>query len=76
MAPQQPPARYSYVETSAGPKILPVEEPSCKDEESQQITTQEDIYQSKLSDSFKNNRYKVIRKLGCVLFTLAPFQFS
>ncbi|PBK77121.1 kinase-like protein [Armillaria solidipes] len=64
MAPQQPPARYSYVETSAGPKILPVEEPSCKDEESPADYNAGGYLPVKLSDSFKNNRYKVIRKLG------------
>ncbi|KAK0473274.1 kinase-like domain-containing protein [Armillaria novae-zelandiae] len=64
MAPQQPPARYSYVETSAGPKILPVEEPSCKDEESPADYNAGGYLPVKLSDTFKNNRYKVIRKLG------------
>ncbi|KAK0208446.1 kinase-like domain-containing protein [Desarmillaria ectypa] len=64
MAPQQSPARYSYVVTSAGPKILPVEEPSCKDEESPADYNAGGYLPVKLSDSFKNNRYKVVRKLG------------
>lgn len=34
MASKQACAKYQYVVTSSGPKILPVEEPYCKDEES------------------------------------------
>ncbi|KAK0465261.1 kinase-like domain-containing protein [Desarmillaria tabescens] len=64
MAPQQSPAKYSYVVTSAGPKILPVEEPFCKDEESPADYNAGGYLPVKLSDSFKNNRYKVVRKLG------------
>ncbi|KAG7450208.1 kinase-like protein [Guyanagaster necrorhizus] len=64
MAPQQSPAKYSYVVTSVGPRILPVEEPPCKDEESPADYNAGGYLPVKLNDTFKNNRYRVIRKLG------------
>ncbi len=67
MAPKQPLAKYQYVVTSSGPKILPVDEPSCKDEESPADYNAGGYLPVKLSDTFKNGRYKVVRKLGYVV---------
>ncbi|KAG7439095.1 kinase-like protein [Guyanagaster necrorhizus] len=64
MAPQPSPAKYSYVVTSVGPRILPVEEPPCKDEESPAGYNAGGYLPVELNDTFKNNRYKVVRKLG------------
>ncbi|KAF9023441.1 kinase-like protein [Hymenopellis radicata] len=64
MAPKQPLAKYQYVVTSSGPKILPVDEPSCKDEESPADYNAGGYLPVKLSDTFKNGRYNVVRKLG------------
>lgn len=68
MAPKLPCAKYQYVVTPAGPKILPVEEPSCKDEESPADYNAGGYLPVKLNDTFKDGRYRVIRKLGCVFF--------
>ncbi|KAJ7225865.1 kinase-like domain-containing protein [Mycena pura] len=57
-------AKYQYVYTSAGPKILPVEEPFCKDEESPAEYNTGGYLPVKLTDTFKNGRYSVLRKLG------------
>ncbi|KAF8168253.1 kinase-like domain-containing protein [Crassisporium funariophilum] len=64
MAPKQPCAKYQYVVTSAGPKILPVDEPSCKDEESPADYNAGGYLPVKVNDTFHNNRYRVVRKLG------------
>ncbi|KAF8078305.1 CMGC/SRPK protein kinase [Lyophyllum atratum] len=64
MAPTQPCAKYQYVVTSNGPKILPVEDPSCKDEESPADYNAGGYLPVKVNDTFKNGRYRVIRKLG------------
>lgn len=66
MAPNIPCAKYQYVVTPAGPKILPVEDPSCKDEESPADYNAGGYLPVKLNDTFKNGRYKVVRKLGYV----------
>ncbi|PPQ92670.1 hypothetical protein CVT25_013977 [Psilocybe cyanescens] len=64
MAPKQPCAKYQYVVTSSGPKILPVDEPSCKDEESPAEYNAGGYLPVKVGDYFNNNRYRVVRKLG------------
>ncbi|GLB36458.1 putative protein tyrosine kinase [Lyophyllum shimeji] len=64
MAPTQPCAKYQYVVTANGPKILPVEESSCKDEESPADYNAGGYLPVKVGDTFKNGRYRVIRKLG------------
>jgi len=66
MAPKQPCAKYEYVVTSSGPKILPVDEPSCKDEESPADYNAGGYLPVKVGDAFNNNRYRVVRKLGFV----------
>jgi len=73
MAPKQPCAKYQYVVTSTGPKILPVDEPSCKDEESPADYNTGGYLPVKVNDVFNNNRYRVIRKLGCVHSTICLF---
>ncbi|KAJ7456601.1 kinase-like domain-containing protein [Mycena latifolia] len=55
-------AKYVYV--AAGPKILPVDEPFCKDEESPAEYNTGGYLPVKLSDTFKHGRYRVLRKLG------------
>ncbi|KAJ6627291.1 kinase-like domain-containing protein [Mycena sp. CBHHK59/15] len=57
-------AKYQYVVTPAGPKIVPVEEPFCKDEESPAEYNTGGYLPVKLNDTFKNARYRVLRKLG------------
>ncbi|KAF5384680.1 hypothetical protein D9757_006225 [Collybiopsis confluens] len=57
-------ATYQYVVTSAGPKILPVDEPSLKSEESPADYNAGGYLPVKLDDTFKNARYRVVRKLG------------
>lgn len=66
MAPTQPCAKYQYVLTSAGPKILPVPDAPPKDEESPADYNAGGYLQINLHDSFKDGRYLVVRKLGCV----------
>lgn len=74
MAPKLPCAKYQYVVTPAGPKILPVEEPSCKDEESPADYNAGGYLPVKLNDTFKDGRYRVIRKLGYVFLSFqVPF---
>jgi hypothetical protein len=64
MAPKQPCAKYQYVVTPTGPKILPVDEPSCKDEESPADYNAGGYLPVKVNDTFSDNRYRVVRKLG------------
>lgn len=74
MAPKLPCAKYQYVVTSAGPKILPVDEPSCKDEESPADYNAGGYLPIKLGDTFgSKGRYRVLRKLGYVLLLIRPF---
>lgn len=65
MAPKEIPcAKYQYVVTPEyGPKIIAVE---SKDEESAADYNYGGYLPIKLHDSFKDGRYKVVRKLGCV----------
>ncbi|PSS37098.1 hypothetical protein PHLCEN_2v1064 [Hermanssonia centrifuga] len=64
MAPKQPCAKYQYVVTSQGPKILPVPEAHSKDEESPADYNAGGYLQVKVRDTFKDSRYTVLRKLG------------
>ncbi|KAF5356051.1 hypothetical protein D9756_004189 [Leucocoprinus leucothites] len=64
MALKQPCVKYQYVVTPSGPKILPVDEPSYKDEESPADYNVGGYLPVKIGDGFKNNRYRVVRKLG------------
>ena len=64
MAPKQPCAKYEYVVTAQGPKILPVPEAHSRDEESPADYNQGGYLQVKVRDSFKDGRYTVVRKLG------------
>ena len=64
MAPKQPCAKYEYVLTSQGPKILPVAEAHSRDEESPADYNQGGYLQVKVRDAFKDGRYTVVRKLG------------
>lgn len=68
MAPkqQQQCAKYQYVVTSSGPKIVPVPEVESKDEESAADYNPGGYLYIKLNDTFKDGRYVVLRKLGCV----------
>lgn len=68
MAPKQPCAKFQYVVTPEGPKILPVDEPACKDEESPADYNAGGYLPVRIGDHFNNNRYRVIRKLGYVLY--------
>jgi hypothetical protein len=68
MAPKPPCAKYQYVVTSAGPKILPVDETAYKDEESPADYNAGGYLPVKVNDTFKQGRYRVVRKLGCVLY--------
>ncbi|KAJ7770845.1 CMGC/SRPK protein kinase [Mycena maculata] len=65
MAPSTKPCvKYQYVHAAAGPKIIPVDEPFCKDEESPAEYNTGGYLPVKLNDSFKSGRYRVLRKLG------------
>ncbi|KIL70979.1 hypothetical protein M378DRAFT_183521 [Amanita muscaria Koide BX008] len=64
MAHKKPCAKYQYVVTPSGPKILPVDEPSCKDEESPADYNAGGYLPIKVNDTFRNNRYRIVRKLG------------
>lgn len=67
MAPKQPCTKYQYVVTASGPKILPVDEPAPKDEESPADYNTGGYLPIKVNDTFSGNRYRVVRKLGCDL---------
>ncbi|KAI8983413.1 Pkinase-domain-containing protein [Trametes punicea] len=64
MAPKQPCAKYQYVVTSSGPKIVPVPDAYSKDEESPADYNAGGYLQVKINDTFKDGRYLVLRKLG------------
>ena len=66
MAPKQPCATYEYVVTPTGPKILPVADAHSKDEESPADYNAGGYLPVKVGDTFKDNRYIVLRKLGYV----------
>ena len=67
MAHKQPCAKYEYVVTPSGPKILPVSEAYSKYEESPADYNAGGYLQIKVKDTFKDGRYTVLRKLGCVI---------
>ena len=75
MAPKQPCAKYQYVVTSSGPKIVPVPDACSKDEESPADYNQGGYLQVKVRDTFKDGRYTVLRKLGYVLQSQLPDVF-
>ncbi|TBU34891.1 kinase-like protein [Dichomitus squalens] len=64
MAPKQPCAKYQYVVTSSGPKIVPVPDAYSKDEEAPADYNTGGYLQVKIRDTFKDGRYLVLRKLG------------
>ncbi len=64
-------AKYQYVVTSSGPKIVPVPDLESKDEESAADYNQGGYLPVKVKDTFKNDRYVVVRKLGCVSYVLS-----
>ncbi|KAH7914477.1 kinase-like protein [Hygrophoropsis aurantiaca] len=64
MAPKEPCAKYQYVVTSSGPKILPVPDEQSKDEESPADYNAGGYLPVKIDDTFKDGRYVVARKLG------------
>ena len=66
MAPKQPCAKYQYVVTASGPKIVPVPDVYSKDEESPADYNSGGYLPVKINDSFKDGRYLVLRKLGFV----------
>lgn len=67
MAPKQPCPKYQYIVTASGPKILAVDEPAPKDEESPADYNMGGYLPIKVNDTFSGNRYRVVRKLGCAL---------
>lgn len=75
MAPKNACAKYQYVVTPNGPKIVPVNPTTLpKDEESPTDYNSGGYLPVKLRDSFKDGRYVVIRKLGYDSTTLSlPF---
>ena len=65
MAPKNACAKYQYVVTPNGPRIIPVTQTTLpKDEESPADYNSGGYLPVKLRDSFKDGRYVVIRKLG------------
>ena len=65
-------AKYQYVVTPSGPKIVPVPDIESKDEESAADYNQGGYLAVKLKDTFKDDRYVVLRKLGCVAAVSRP----
>jgi hypothetical protein len=72
MASAQPCAKYQYVLTTAGPKIVPVPDQESKDEESPADYNAGGYLPVKVDDSFEAGRYLVLRKLGYVLRDRQP----
>ncbi|KAH0838491.1 kinase-like protein [Lanmaoa asiatica] len=64
MAPKEPCAKYQYVLTSSGPKIVPVPDNVSKEEESPADYNAGGYLLVKINDVFKDGRYLVVRKLG------------
>jgi hypothetical protein len=64
MAPKDPCAKYQYVLTSSGPKIVPVPDHVPKEEESPADYNAGGYLPVKINDTFKDGRYSVVRKLG------------
>lgn len=74
MAPKEPCAKYQYVLTSSGPRIVPVRDSVSREEESPADYNAGGYLPVKINDVFKDGRYLVVRKLGYALFSLArPF---
>ncbi|KAJ3474345.1 hypothetical protein NLI96_g12507 [Meripilus lineatus] len=74
MAKNQPCAKYKYVLTPQGPKILPVPEPSTsKDEEAIVDYNSGGYLPVRVKDTFKDGRYHVLRKLGSVRAVVLGF---
>ena len=48
--------------------LLPVDEPACKDEESPADYNAGGYLPVKVNDTFKQGRYRVVRKLGSVFY--------
>jgi len=71
MASKQPCLKYQYVVTPLGPKILPMDEPSSKDEESPADYNVGGYLPVKIGEGFKHGRYRIVRKLGYVMCSLA-----
>ena len=64
---QQQCAKYSYQLTPSGPKILPVpSEAESREEESAADYNSGGYLAVRVKDTFKDGRYVVQRKLGCV----------
>lgn len=73
---QQQCAKYQYVVTAAGPKIVPVpQEVDCRDEESAADYNSGGYLAIKVTDTFKDGRYVVLRKLGCVAYMTLTLLF-
>ncbi|KAI0080057.1 kinase-like protein [Panus rudis PR-1116 ss-1] len=64
MAPKSQCAKYQYVVTPSGPKIIPVPDVHSKDEESPADYNNGGYLPVKVKDTFKDGRYVVLRKLG------------
>ena len=64
MAPKEPCAKYQYVVTSSGPKIVPVQDNVSKEEESAADYNTGGYLPVKINDVFRDGRYLVLRKLG------------
>jgi len=64
MALKEPCAKYQYVNTPGGPKILPVIEHESRDEEAPSDYNAGGYLPVKINDTFKDGRYLVTRKLG------------
>lgn len=69
-------AKYQYVVTSNGPKIVPVPDVESKDEESAADYNSGGYLCVKLQDTFKDGRYMVMRKLGYVASIAIGLFFS
>jgi hypothetical protein len=60
--------KYQYLTSSKGPQSLPFDQPACKDEESPADYNAGGYLPVQVSDTFKQGRYRVVRKLGWVFF--------
>ena len=65
---QQQCSKYQYILTQSGPKLVPVPVPpeEARDEESAVDYNAGGYLPVQLTDTFKDGRYIVLRKLGCV----------
>jgi hypothetical protein len=67
MAPKEPCAKYQYILTKEGPKILPVTDQESKDEEAPADYNPGGYLPVHVGNTFKHGRYCVVRKLGYVI---------